>query len=174
MSGESEFQLGDYIAQNIKPGTVSEELTYLKQYLALDWTQYIIILGIAASGVAAFVSTYDAITDINKNMKACLNTDPLKKERNIQFAIILVVAVLAIIIGIIMSVFFRKQENQHRVLSLGVITTGILGLLYAISMQFQSASNTIKLVSSWAVFIVFIMIALVYNLKKSKQRKIQV
>lgn len=146
------------ITNRIMPKSFSEETTSLGKLFTLTNWQYVVILGIAISGLAAFVNTYNAISNIDKNLQKCAETDALKKELKTQFIVILVLSILAVILGMLLAWFFRHSDNQRKVLTLGITTTGIFGILYAISMKLRNVTNKIKLGISWVSFVGFIIL----------------
>jgi len=164
---QSDITIAKTYAQQLKPGTFAEESENIKKYFQLNSWQYLVILGIAVSGLAAFVNTYDAWTNINSRIKSCAQSDALKKELRTQFIVILVLSCFAVVLGIILAWFFRGQQNQRRVLTLGIITTGIFGILYAISIEFQNVTNKVKLGVSWVSFLGFLILGFFLSTKKS-------
>lgn len=151
----------------IKPKSMKEETKALKKYFRLDVWHYLIIIGIAVSGLAAFINTYNAISDIDKNMKACAQTYTLQKEFNTQFIVLLVLSFFSVLLGLILTWFFRNQENQRRLITLGIMTVGIFGILYALTIKFQTASNTIKLFASWITFLGFLVLGFFLSTKSN-------
>lgn len=146
------------LTERLKPGSYSVEKANVSRYFTLNAWQYLVILGIAVSGLAAFATTYDAITGIDTKMAVCEQTGDLKHQLNIKFIVILVLSCLAVVFGIIMAWFFRSQENQRRLLTLGITTSGILGILYALSIRFTSTSNLVKLGISWGSLLCFLLL----------------
>ena len=147
-----------WVTKQFAPGSLADETGYASKYFNLDIWHYLIIIGIAVSGLAAFVNTYDAISGINANMQACSQTDVLQKELNTQFIVLLALSCFAVLLGLILAWFFRKQDNQRRLITLGIITIGIFGILYALTIRFQYTSNTIKLFASWITFLGFLVL----------------
>lgn len=154
------------------------EAGYVKKYFTLSTWHFLVIIGIAISGLAAFVYTYEAISDINSNIQSCLKncpqSDDIKRQQNIQFSVILILSICAILLGLLMAWFFRAKDNQRRLVTLGILTIGIFGVIYALAIKFQTASNTIKLFSSWFVFIFFIILGWYLSTKKYGTKKIEI
>lgn len=146
------------VKSKAKLGTFEQEATHIKNTISLKGWQYAIVVIIALSGLAAFVNTYNAWSDIGTNLSACRNTDPLKQELNTQFIVLLIVSCVALVLGIALAWLFRKQSNQRQILTMGIITMGILGIVYAISIKFQDVTNSVKLGVSWTIFILFVII----------------
>ncbi len=91
------------LTERLKPGSYSVEKANVSRYFTLNAWQYLVILGIAVSGLAAFATTYDAITGIDTKMEVCEQTGDLKHQLNIKFIVILVLSCLAVLFGIIMA-----------------------------------------------------------------------
>lgn len=144
--------------QQLKPESFSKEKKYFQRFFTLNSWQYLLILAIAISGLAAFINTYDAWSNINSKLIECTESDSLRKELNTQFIIIIVLSCIAIVIGVLLAWFFRRAANQRRILTLGIITAGIFGILYALSIKFRSVTNKFKLGVSWLSFIFFIIL----------------
>ena len=153
--------------KEIVPGSMSEEIKHFKRYMNINTWQYLIVLGIAISGIAAFVYTYEALTNINKDIANCMSSGDLGKKINTEFIVLLIVSILAIFMGILMAWSFRKRENQRRLLSLGIISIGIFGVVYSLSLKFQRASNTARLFTAWGLFIVFVLLGLFTSDRKT-------
>ena len=136
------------------------ELAVAYKYLFTSPWQYIVILAIALSGLAAFVNTYNTITGIDKNLKACTATDPLRSELKLQFIIMIILSVLAVVFGVIMAVMLRHGKDQKRVLTMGIIFVGIFGIIYATSIKLSSSnmSSVLKVGVSWTTFFAFLIL----------------
>ncbi|XWV24782.1 hypothetical protein QJ856_gp1001 [Tupanvirus deep ocean] len=162
-----------WVTQQFAPETLEKEVGYAKSYFNLSVWQYLIIIGIAVSGLAAFINTYDAITNINSNLKACSQRDELQKELNTQFIVLMVLSSFAIVFGAILAWFLRKSANRRLLLTWGIITTGIFGILYGLAVRFQNVSNNIKLFASWITFIGFLVMGWFLSMK-SDQGKLKI
>jgi F0F1-type ATP synthase membrane subunit c/vacuolar-type H+-ATPase subunit K len=92
------------------PGTMEMETSNAKRYFNLDIWHYLIIIGIAASGLAAFVATYDAVSDINKNIQACINSGDLQSELNTKFIVVMALSAFSIVLGVVMAWILRNQK----------------------------------------------------------------
>lgn len=119
-------------------------------------SDYFIIVGIAVSGLAAFVTTYDAISNISAEYTACAETGNLKKELDTQFIVITVLSSITVVIGIVMG--FLLNDQKYNILTLGIITAGIFGILYALTIKLQSASSKIKVIAAWTTFFLFLFL----------------
>jgi len=155
------------LSESFRLGTRAEESEYAKKYFSLNGWQYLIIIGIAVSGLAAFVTTYNAISGINATILGCTKYGNIKRELTIKFIIILTLSCFAVVLGLILAWFFRKKQNQRRILTLGIITTGILGIIYSLSIKLQDFSDSIKLIASWLAFIIFLFLGYFLSTKKS-------
>lgn len=131
----------------------------------LDKLQYFAVLGIAISGLAAFINTYNAISNINDNMMKCATTSDLGKELTTQFIIMLIISIIILIIGIIFMYVFRDSSGFMKIIALSTITLGVFGIIYSASIKLQSLTNTVKLWISWLVFIGFIIFGLLVRNK---------
>ncbi|XWV26023.1 hypothetical protein QJ857_gp1057 [Tupanvirus soda lake] len=147
-----------WVRQQFTPETLEKETGYAKGFFNLNIWQYLIIIGIAVSGLAAFINTYDAISGINSKLRACSQSDELEKELNTQFIILMVLSSLAIVIGSILAWLLRRNSNRRLLLTWGIITTGIFGILYGLAIRFQNVSNNIKLFASWITFLGFLVL----------------
>lgn len=168
----SESQSSTGILEILKPTTASEELGNVQKYFQLNTWQYLIILGIAVSGLAAFVTTYDAWSNINKNYQACAQTGTLQDELKTQFIVITVLSCFAVILGLILAWFFRKNENPRQLLTLGIMTTGLFGIIYALTIKFQDVDNKINVALSWITFIGFLVLGWYFSRKKTTETTI--
>ena len=146
------------LKSRLMPESFGIEKENITKYFSLNSWQFLVVLGIAISGLAAFVNTYDAWSGINSKIQTCAQSDALQKELNTQFIIIMVISCLAIVLGIILFWLFRNQKNQRRLVTMGITTTGIFGIIYALSIKFQNATNKIKLGISWTSFIGFLIL----------------
>ena len=123
--------------------------------------QYLVLVGIVISGLVAFVNLYEAITGISTDMRTCVDQTPElgTKLRN-QFIVILVLSILAFVIGAVWAGYLHstKAENKRQIFTLGLMTTGILGVAYAISQRFRFDHPLIKGISAGAIFLAFLAI----------------
>ena len=165
------------LSNYLKLKNFGEEYKAIQNYFSLTTWQFLVIIGIAVSGIAAFINTYNMWTNINANWNACANSGALKKELQIQFIVLLVVSIVAILIGILLAALFRHSKNPRRLVTLGIVTAGILGTVYAISMKFQNSSNAVKLGISWFAFLAFIILGIFmstgYTITETKTTKVK-
>ena len=124
-------------------------------FLPSKW-QFFIILGVAVSGIAAFINTYDAIAKIDSKLANCAESAALANTLKIRFIIMLVLSCLAIIIGIVLSWVLRN--NPKLILTFGLITTGLLGIIYAVVTKYNKAEMGVKLGISWISLLAFVIL----------------
>lgn len=156
----------DSYLSKIKLGTFSEEFGHVKKFFSLNKWQYMVMLGVAVSGLAAFVNTYNAWSGINAATKSCTENPDYEKKINTQVIVLIILAVLAIILGAIIAWLLRNLKNTGNIVTLGIITAGIFGIIYAISRKFQNATDRLKLGISWVSFFAFIIIGFIMSAKK--------
>lgn len=130
---------------------------YLGNYLRLDWWNYLIMVGIAASGIAAFVNTYDLLVGMDNEIAHCQNNDLLQSKLHIRWVVLLLFSVLLMLAGILLAWTFKTEINQRKFLIVSLILTGILGTIYAIIVKFKNVTGGFKMVTSWIVFLVFLV-----------------
>ncbi|BCS83312.1 hypothetical protein QLL95_gp0811 [Cotonvirus japonicus] len=148
----------DIITERIKPGTFTSERGHFARYFNVSGWQMIVIAGIAISSIAAFATTYDAITGLDKKIESCEQTTEIKKQLNTKFIVILVLSCLAVVLGLLLAWFFRTQANQRRLLTLGITGGGLIGILYSLSLRFRNATNLVKLGISWVSLLAFVLL----------------
>lgn len=154
-------------SEMLKPTDINTEAGHIKRYVtSLSGPQLIIVLGIAISGLAAFINTYNAITKINAQIQQCTDSPQLRSALNKQFIVILVLSCFAVVLGIFLAWLFRKATNQRQLLTLGIIAIGIFGILYAISIKFQYVANDLKLGLSWVSLAAFIILGFFLSSKQ--------
>lgn len=146
------------LAERFKPGSFVTEKEHFTRYFNISGWQLIVIAGIAISGIAAFANTYDAITGVNKDLEQCEESSSIKSKLNAKFIVILVLSCLAVVGGILLAWFFRTQSNQKRLLTLGITSGGVLGILYALSIKFRNTTNLAKLGISWISLLAFLLL----------------
>jgi hypothetical protein len=145
------------IKEQLTPGSINSELGNIKRYFDMAAWNYVIVFLIASTGLAAIVNTYDAISGINKKKEECEKLS-LKNYTLTKFIIMLIFSIFAIGIGLFLAFFFRKNTNQRRMISLGIITIGVFGVIYSLSLQFQDISKNAVLYTSWVLFILSILL----------------
>lgn len=145
----------------------SQEL--MNSFKLTKW-QYLVILAIAISGISGFVSTYNEISNINSNKAVCAASTTLQKELKIQFWILLIISILAIILGIILAVVLRKKQNGLSMVTLSIVTIGILGLVYTLSTKLEKISSILKISISWISFFSFIIIGFLISRRISTEK----
>jgi VIT1/CCC1 family predicted Fe2+/Mn2+ transporter len=144
---------------------ISENIGALRE--TNSW-QFFIVLGIAISGLAAFVNTYNSWSSINTQLEACIQSGPLQDAYRTQFIVLIVLSILAILVGILLTVFLsNRAEHRMAILILGMIFTGIFGIIYAATIKLQNFTNGFKLSVSWISFAAFIILGIVLGNKSS-------
>lgn len=146
------------------------EAKTLKDYFTMDGWNYLLVLGIALTGISALISTYDAISNINDSQAACANAEPLAGQLDTKFWVMLSVSIVAVLFGLVFAWFLRtKKSKLFTLVTLIVILMGTLGVLYAIHMKINLLSNGPRLVLSWVLFLAF-LIAGIYMVMKKKTK----
>lgn len=135
-----------------------EGVSEVKKFMTLNMWQYLVIIGIAVSGITAFVTIYNAASNVNDYYASCESNTNLKKSLNVKFGIMLSISVLIILFGILLAWFFRAKPNPRRILTLGIITIGLFGFLYAFSIKLQSVVDWVKLAASIFTLIGFLIL----------------
>jgi len=131
-------------------------------YFSLNKWQMFIILGIAISGIAAFINTYDALFKIDEKMAKCAESDALSHDIKIRFIVLLVVSCLAVALGIILAIVLTVlKKNPKWVLVFSLVIAGVLGVLYAVVTNYSKADTGVKLGISWASLIAFVILGFV-------------
>jgi TRAP-type C4-dicarboxylate transport system permease large subunit len=121
--------------------------------------QITVILGVALSGFAAYITTYNAVSGIDKQYAECADTGDLGKKMQVQFIVTMILACIAMVVGIILSWLCESMWNSpHRIITFGITIAGIFGLLYALSIKFSSYTNTFKVGMSWTALVAFILL----------------
>jgi hypothetical protein len=121
---------------------------------------YIVLLGIAITGLAALVNTYEAIAGINSDINTVVGD-----KLNTEFIILLIISLLAFCVGIILFIVLKKKNIKISLFPMALIAFGIIGFVYSLSIKFQYATYFAKLTVSWVAFIIFLLIG-IYMTKK--------
>lgn len=145
------------ITQSLKPTSLSEETANIKRLFSFSKWQIFVLFGIAISGLAAFVNTYDAWSGITTQLQSCTSSSNIQSELNTQFIVIIVLSCVAIVLGLFLAWLFRGHANQRRLITLGITLAGFFGIVYALSVKFQNATNKVRLTVSWLSFIGFLI-----------------
>jgi cytochrome bd-type quinol oxidase subunit 2 len=164
----SEPQNNSYLLNLLAPESASKEIEYARKLINISGWQYVVLLGIAVSGLASFVTTCEALNAANDSLKPCTESDAYKKSLNTEFIVLIILSILAILIGAILAWALRKSDNQRNLITLGIITSGFFGIIYAISIRFQSTANRIKIGVSWISFLAFIILGFILSTKNVK------
>jgi MFS family permease len=145
------------LKESFRPRGASEEICHAKRFFNMSWYQVLILIGIAISGLATFINIYNMASKINDKVIACSQDPDLKKAFDVQFIFMIVVSCLAILLGIIIAWALRTRNNQRRLLTLGLVCFGIFGIIYALSIRYQSTTNIIKFSISGISLLAFII-----------------
>jgi magnesium-transporting ATPase (P-type) len=146
-------------AQRIYGEGLKKEQANLQKYFDLSIWQILIILGLAISLLAAFVTTYNyaAKTDV-----LCTPTEEQKKKLNTQFIVVLVMGILALVVGILLSWVFRRG-TRSRLITLGVAAAGLFAIVYSLTIKYANASRSVKVGVSWASLAVFVVLGILFG-----------
>jgi hypothetical protein len=185
MSDSTVPKTSSILINKLKLKDIETEKVNVKKYFTIDSWQFLIILGIAISGVAALISTYNAIqagvSDLKTDLQQCTESSGIKSALDLKFWIILVLAVFIVAIGAVLTWFLRDQ-SKYRLLTLGLITLGIFAILFSIiiklrtflfSVKGQSTTIWISLIVSWLVFLAFIILGYAMGRKSLTVSKIK-
>lgn len=120
--------------------------------ISLSPWQYAIIGGLAASGFATLVTTYDAIAN-TAGWTQCQDTPGVDVHHKSQtrFLIILIFSILAVIAGIILKLLLNYQ-----LYGFGLVTAGVIGILYSLFEKIADVNIAVKTSVSWITFLAFI------------------
>jgi len=148
----------DEVAKPESKFSITNEAGAMKNYFTLQSWQLLVILGIALSGLSTFVTTYNAWSGINTNVQACAQSSLLQKKLKTKFIVILVLSCLAVVLGILLAWFLRRNPNPRKLFTLGITGVGVFGIIYAIALKFQNVTDKVKLGVSWASFVAFLLL----------------
>lgn len=143
----------------------SEKMGNVKdKFQGLDTSEMMIILGISISGMATVINFYDSVSGFSEKQNKCKEDDTYKKAATIRFAVILVISILILAFGI----YWLQKKNSNKVISLGILTTGLFGILFAITTRVSTIRNTVKTYGSLGVLALFLAVG-VFGKNKSNQ-----
>lgn len=146
-----------------------DETKNIAKFFKMDGAGYLITLGIALTGVAALVNTYDALSNVGELERQCEKTDPLKSELDTKFWITLAISVVGLLFGLVLAWFLRdKQSTGITVAVLSLILLSAFGTLYSIQMKARVLNVGPKLWISWIVFIGFVIGGIAFSWKRPK------
>jgi uncharacterized membrane protein len=146
-------------------------MSYLKakettlNYFNLTKTQYVVMLGVAISGLSTLLNTYNSISKINSIQNECPQNDEYNKAVRIKLYVILALSLTFLLIGVILGIVLRN--NPKRMITIGLASSGIFGLLYVSAMGLQKTPDGIKLGASWGSFLIFIILGFLLERKSS-------
>lgn len=127
--------------------------------------QIIVILGIALFGVATFITSYDAINGTNKRLYGYQLSSEFIKANRTKFIVILVLAIVAIVMGLFLSWLFRQKQHNHRMITFTLTLAGLIALIYAIWIRFvnnQATGITLAVVCG-TIFFAFLVLGFIAN-----------
>ena len=134
-----------------------------KDYFNVGPFGFVIIIGLIASSLATVDSTYDAVSQINAKAQACMQTPDYASALNIKFIVTMVLSCVALVLGIIVGIVFRK--NPKAILTFGLSGAGLVGILYSLSIKLPTFPGVMKLGISWGSLILFIVLGIIFELK---------
>lgn len=142
--------------------------TFQEGYFKFSKIKIILILGIAISALATFITIYNYVSGIN-NLENCAISVEIQKQKQIKFIWILVLSLIAFVIGLLLSWMFRHKP--HRIFSFSILFIGIFGILYAIAYKLNTLPGIDKtlIFISVLAFITFVMLGIVFDVV-TKQR----
>lgn len=127
----------------------------------LNSNQYLILIGAVISGISAIFNSYDAISGIDTKQSECEESNDLKKSMTVRFGVLLALASLAIIGGVIAMVLLKEK---HQMLTLGLISGGLLAMVYVIVDRYlRRGSSITKLGLSWVALFGFVFAAFFFG-----------
>jgi len=121
--------------------------------------KYFVIVGLAVSGAASFVNTYNSLSGIN-SIDNCTQTAQYKNALQTKFLVTLILSILAIVIGIILMFIFKRTGNPHNIITMGIILAGVIGFIYSFFVKYKNFGNGTLTVISWGTFIAFIILGI--------------
>lgn len=164
--GKSAYDYGSKAASYTKDASLSiyEKAKDIPEFFSMDEASFAFVLVIALTGISALLTTYDYLTDIDKDERGCADTDPLKSKLNSKFWVTLSVGIVVLFFGIIMAFLVRKKKSKALAgFVISVILLGSFAVLYAIKMQINMWSSTPKLLTMWGLFIVAVVAAIAHR-----------
>jgi cytochrome bd-type quinol oxidase subunit 2 len=119
--------------------------------MALDGTRIGIAAGLALSGIASLVSTYDAIAKKDNDFQS----DTANQAQKTRFIVLISLSGVAFVLGIILGFVLKKHPWTMISSSLGI--GGAVGIIYSLVAYYRNSENWkwISLAGSWGAFIMF-------------------
>lgn len=136
----------------------------LADFFTMNPVSYALILGVALTGIAALSTTYDVITGIDDDERACANVDPLKHKLNSKFWVALAVGCIFMLFGLVLTYAFHKKSNKfYTGFVVALLLMGAFTILYALQMQIKHWSSWPRLATMWGLFILFVIAAVAHR-----------
>lgn len=117
----------------------------------LGTLNFIAILGMAVSGLALYVSFYDWVSGIQKELRRCEQSDALKRKIQNRFIITMVIFSVLAVLGFVLVWKFTGKPTA----TMGLVGIGLLGVLYGLAEKFQDTSAVIRGFSAFVALIAF-------------------
>jgi hypothetical protein len=122
--------------------------------------QLLIILGVAFTGVAAFVNTYDAAAQLDQKYQQCEQSPELQQVLQTRFIVMMTLSCIALVVGIILGFVFRSHANQHQVITYGLALGGLFGVIYTGLSKVSNQTGNIRLAFSWVGLVIFVILGI--------------
>lgn len=151
---------------------MSDIFSEAKSFIPRNNLQLIALLGIALSGLAAFVTTYDALFKVDSLKSQCDQSGELKSALQTRFIVLLVISCLAVVLGLLIAWFVRN--SPAKIVLLGIAGAGLAGILYAVVNKYNHAQSSIKLGLSWASFVAFVILGVILGFRSGDASKMMV
>lgn len=139
--------------------------SFTEGYFKFGKIRIVLILGIAISALATFITVYNYASGIS-NLENCSISTELQKKRQIKFIWILVLSIIAFVIGLVLSWVFRNKPR--RIFSFSILFIGIFGILYAIAYKFKNFTDKTLIFISVLAFVIFIILGIVFDIISKK------
>lgn len=124
----------------------------------IDPVNAAIASAIAVSGVATFVTTYNAASGINELELPCVEDSELKEKLKVRSYVYLALGGTAIVIGIIIGFITKKNDCKPGLsLSIGFGLAGLLFLLGGLNNVMEThVHKYLPLGLSWGLFVALV------------------
>lgn len=141
-------------------------MDFIKSF-KLSYFQLFIVLGLAITGLAAFINTYDYF-GISKEMVANQSAS-LQHKLKVRFWVVISLSIIAIVLGIILGYLLRSRKAL--IFPVGLLVGGIFGIIYSLFTKYSKIGTDVQLGISWTTFIGFILLGLLYVILKPHEGK---